>query len=66
MDENIFGLQGVRGGQPKGGERQNRGTREDVMHNRLDLCQETKLTEVWGRGVTMEHGWLWLDEVYSS
>lgn len=25
------------------------------MHNRLDLCQESKLMKVWGRGVTMEH-----------
>lgn len=60
----MFGLQGTRGGQPRGSERQNRGMREDVMHNRLDLCQETKLMKVWGRGVTMEHGWL--VEVYSS
>lgn len=36
------------------------------MHNRLDLCQETKLMKVWGRDVTMEHGSQWLGEVYSS
>lgn len=39
----------------RGSEGQNRGTREDVMHNRLDSCQETNLMKVWGRGVTMEY-----------
>lgn len=44
------------GSRDRGGE-----TREDVMHNGLDLCQETKLMKVLGgRGVTMEHVWLWL------
>lgn len=37
-------------------ERQNRGTREDVMHNGLDLC--LNWWRSGGRGVTGEHGWL--------
>lgn len=56
-DANIFGLQGARGGQPRGSERQNWGTREDVMHNRLDVCQGSKLMKVLGEGCN--HGaWL--------
>lgn len=55
-DEN-FGLQGARSGQPRGSKRQNRETRKDVMPNRLDLCQESKLMKVLGEGCN--HGaWL--------
>ena len=66
MGWEYFCLQGARGGQPRGNGRRNRGTREDVMHNGLDLCQEFKLMKVWGRGVTMVHGWLWLVQIHSG
>lgn len=63
---NTFTCWEARGGQPRESRRQSRGTGEDVMHNRLNLCQEAKLMKVWGRGVTMEHGQQWLGTVYLS
>lgn len=59
VEQEYFGLQGASGGQSRGSETQSRGTKEDVMHNRLDLCQETKLMKVWGRGVFRKLSCLW-------
>lgn len=53
-------------GSQGGASQKKKGTRENVMHNRLDLCQNTKLMMVWGRGVAMEHGWPRFGEVYSG